>query len=612
MMNIVMKILLLGFLTILHANRFPENGETFNHVQIFFRWEQIPHAINHELSIQNLDTEEWFDVMTESNSHLMTEFIDWNSTFAWFACGHFEDGSAPLCNQVQEFTINPLPDYFPNEINILSHDESLYQEGITVMDFESQNCSGALDENGRPLLFIQKEDFQERFVFTQFLKNGNMVGFGPGKGYEINLDGNIVFETPDAMSVHHDFNKTSKDTYFLISATIQNQYCPEECNSSLPDEIPWQGDIFREFDKHGNEIWSWNAFDYYDLSEYNPYYVEIYNGWNPMDWTHSNSVSFDENSESVIVSARNLSRITKIDYSSKELVWNMGEADYMNETYFQEDHNFSQQHSVQVLDNGNLLFFDNHRYLSPELSRCLEIAYDETNQTSEITWEHVLPMELFSGSRGECDRLENGNTLITAGRTGNTIEVTPNNELAWHLEVKNSNLKITMYRSSRIPNLHPVAFSLSIDELTGDFMNPQVELDNGNMTLNIHNHGWSEGWYVHSINDHVDSSYVHPFEDAVINLDLNDLGIQESPNLLVKVFPTHATEKVQTLEITQASSGLLGDMNEDGLINVLDIVILATLILDGDETDLTGDLNQDGIQNVLDIVLLINTILGNQ
>jgi len=221
-------------------------------------------------------------------------------------------------------------------------------------------------------------------------------------------------------------------------------------------------------------------------------------------------------------------------------------------------------------------------------------------------------MELFSGSRGECDRLENGNTLITAGRTGNTIEVTPNNELAWHLEVKNSNLKITMYRSSRIPNLHPVAFSLSIDELTGDFMNPQVELDNGNMTLNIHNHGWSEGWYVHSINDHVDSSYVHPFEDAVINLDLNDLGIQESPNLLVKVFPTHATEKVQTLEITQASSGLLGDMNEDGLINVLDIVILATLILDGDETDLTGDLNQDGIQNVLDIVLLINTILGNQ
>ena len=37
-----------------------------------------------------------------------------------------------------------------------------------------------------------------------------------------------------------------------------------------------------------------------------------------MDWTHSNSVFFDENSESVFVSVRNLSRITKIDYDSKD------------------------------------------------------------------------------------------------------------------------------------------------------------------------------------------------------------------------------------------------------------------------------------------------------
>ena len=80
-----------------------------------------------------------------------------------------------------------------------------------------------------------------------------MIGFGPGKGYEIDLDGNIVFETPPNInSVHHHITKTSNNTYFLISATVENQYCPEECNSSLPDEIPWQGDTFREFDQDGN------------------------------------------------------------------------------------------------------------------------------------------------------------------------------------------------------------------------------------------------------------------------------------------------------------------------------------------------------------------------
>ena len=54
-------------------------------------------------------------------------------------------------------------------------------------------------------------------------------------------------------------------------------------------------------DQDGNEIWSWSTFDYFDLTEYNPYYVEIYTGNLEMDWTHSNSVFFDENTESIVM-----------------------------------------------------------------------------------------------------------------------------------------------------------------------------------------------------------------------------------------------------------------------------------------------------------------------
>ena len=94
------------------------------------------------------------------------------------------------------------------------------------------------------------------FVFTQFLRNGNVIGFGAGIGYEIDLDGNIVFDTSeitDINSIHHQFIKTSNNTYFFISATVEEQYCPDECHETFPDEIPWQGDIFRELDKGGNE-----------------------------------------------------------------------------------------------------------------------------------------------------------------------------------------------------------------------------------------------------------------------------------------------------------------------------------------------------------------------
>ena len=55
---------------------------------------------------------------------------------------------------------------------------------------------------------------------------------------------------------------------------------------------------------------------------------------------------------------------------------------------------------------------------------------------------------------------------------------------------------------------------------------------------------------------------------------------------------------------------MLGDLNSDGTLNILDIVILANLILSGDDSNPAGDLNQDGSQNILDIVTLVNLILS--
>jgi hypothetical protein len=413
--------------------------------------------------------------------------------------------------------------------------------------------------------------------------------------------------------VHHHITKTSNNTYFLISATVENQYCPEECNDMLPDEIPWQGDIFREIDQDGTEIWSWNTFEYYDLTtDYNPYYVEIYNdisGVLKMDWTHSNSVFFDENSGSVFVSVRNLSRITKIDYASKELIWNMGETDFMNEIYFGNDLNFSQQHSVQVLDNGNLLFFDNHRYLSPELSRCVEVSYDESNYSAEIVWEYILPAEMFTGSRGECDRLENGNTLITAGRTGHALEVTAENVIVWHLEVENMGFDVTMYRSARIPSLYPIAFSLSINEYKGDVAEAYVEPINGMITANINSSGWGEDVYEYTLKD---VSGTELIADSIIGTAFNiDVSGLPSSNYSLEVYPAHAPNKMQSFAFNLHGSISLGDMNGDGALNVLDVVILANLILSGDNSNPAGDLNQDGSLNILDVVILANLILDN-
>jgi hypothetical protein len=54
---------------------------------------------------------------------------------------------------------------------------------------------------------------------------------------------------------------------------------------------------------------------------------------------------------------------------------------------------------------------------------------------------------------------------------------------------------------------------------------------------------------------------------------------------------------------------LQGDMNEDGTLNILDVVALVNIILSGSEPNPLGDLNGDGEYNILDVVILANIIL---
>ena len=53
---------------------------------------------------------------------------------------------------------------------------------------------------------------------------------------------------------------------------------------------------------------------------------------------------------------------------------------------------------------------------------------------------------------------------------------------------------------------------------------------------------------------------------------------------------------------------ITGDINDDGAVNILDIVQLANMILSNEYQE-SADINSDGILNILDIVQLVNIIL---
>jgi len=53
----------------------------------------------------------------------------------------------------------------------------------------------------------------------------------------------------------------------------------------------------------------------------------------------------------------------------------------------------------------------------------------------------------------------------------------------------------------------------------------------------------------------------------------------------------------------------LGDVNEDSIINIQDVIIIINLILNA-EFDLAADINLDSTVNVLDVIQLVNIILN--
>jgi hypothetical protein len=117
----------------------------------------------------------------------------------------------------------------------------------------------------------------------------------------------------------------------------------------------------------------------------------------------------------LILTIRHQDRVVILDGRSLEPLWAWGQGELRG------------PHDADVLENGNLLVFDNG--LGRGWSRVLEL--DPLTRT--IVWEYKAPepRDFHTAGRGSCQRLPNGNTLIAQSADGRAFEVTPAGEIVW-------------------------------------------------------------------------------------------------------------------------------------------------------------------------------------
>jgi hypothetical protein len=173
--------------------------------------------------------------------------------------------------------------------------------------------------------------------------------------------------------------------------------------------------VLQELDSAKNVVWEWHSKDYFAFPDVDEFFLTDVNN---VDWTHMNSIEMDTDSN-IIISSRHFAEITKINHADSTIMWRLGGKNnmftFINDTVSGDTIPFLAQHDARRLPNGNLLLFDNGRANPLHRLSAKEYALDEVNMTATLVWSHQEGPTVFSRSQGNCNRLSNGNTLISYG-----------------------------------------------------------------------------------------------------------------------------------------------------------------------------------------------------
>ncbi len=465
----------------------PGNGEELHYLHVLFEWDQEPNAQSYNLQVSETEsfTDIIVDIINETTVYIETETISWENTYYWRVRPIYNDSSYGVWSEVSNFTTGAS--IFQN-FNTTTFDGELVEDGLIVFGQMNPygNNAGVVDQNGNEVWHM------EDIFFSSANEYGQLFGGFLAPPYiarEFNFESDTVWHTPIGGGLdNHEFFQLPNGNYMTFinvyemgpihrGSWTQSFQNAGYLADGITNEFPWRGHRIVEFDKDTKEqVWDWNAFDHFSMDDYDAYggtwNYALHKNW--YDWLHGNAFYFDAEESVIYVSFRSLSRITKIAYPSGDVIWNMG----LPERYGTGDDNictdllFSFQHHIQLLENGDLLFFDNGNLSEMLLgdpypvTRIRRIRVVDDSECGTV-WQYDLPLHLYAHAVGSVQYLDNGNYFINTMATGrgsndfSNLEITPEQVVVWELT---ADVNTTWYRSFKIPSLHPEAFSVMLDQ----------------------------------------------------------------------------------------------------------------------------------------------------
>lgn len=270
--------------------------------------------------------------------------------------------------------------------------------------------------------------------------NGDLLAIYEGNGL-IKIDKNCHLIWTAKGSFHHDLEVVGDKIYVLNRRLVRL--------SRINKKEPILEDLISILNQDGQILKNISILEMFENSRF----ARLMKGMPAAgDIFHTNTLEvFDGKLDSkspifkkgnVLLSMRMLDTIAIADLEAKKIIW------------ARKPGIWKTQHQPTLLDNGHMLVFNNlylknrankaeyRRLLTTNGYKLLENKIYTDNQSSVIefnplsmtvVWEYKgdEKHKFFSLASGSCQRLPNGNTLITDSDQGRAFEVTPQGQIVW-------------------------------------------------------------------------------------------------------------------------------------------------------------------------------------
>ena len=252
--------------------------------------------------------------------------------------------------------------------------------------------------------------------------NGDLLAIYEGIGMiKVDKDSNLIWASRSNKKAHHDLEVNDNGTIYVL--TREWKQLPEISQKRVMDEY------ITLVAPDGTEVKHFSLIDMIAKSEYRSLLERkiVRNGGFYGHILHANTIEVLEGLKgtssglfrrgNVLVSILMLDLVCVFDLEKQIMVWAMGGGMW------------AKQHQPTLLPGGHMLLFDN-KYVNGKQSRVIE--FDPFTQ--EILWQYGNKPEeqFYSETCGSCQRLPNGNTLITVTDSGEAQEVTDKGKIVWH------------------------------------------------------------------------------------------------------------------------------------------------------------------------------------